>query len=85
MQILIRCDQPARLASRVFQVDHVVEARIDEDRGGLLVKTKDADRFYLVLNHIVLENGLKVEAVAPADEDVDAVYEYLIGGNGARS
>ena len=85
LQILIRCDEPAHLASRVFQVDSVVEARIDEERGGLLVKTKDAERFYLAFNHIVLENGVKVEAVAPADENVDAVYDYLIGGGGDKS
>jgi ABC-2 type transport system ATP-binding protein len=80
LQILIRCDEPARLAARVFQVDSVVEARIDEDRGGLLVKTKDAERFYLAFNHIVLEDQVRVEAVTPADESVDAVYDYLIGG-----
>jgi ABC-2 type transport system ATP-binding protein len=85
LQILIRCDEPARLASRVFQVDSVVEARIDDERGGLLVKTKDAERFYLAFNHIVLENGVKVEAVVPADENVDAVYDYLIGGSGDKS
>jgi len=85
IQILIRCDRPAALASRVFEVDSVVEARIDEARGGLLVKTKDAERFYLAFNRIVLENGVKVEAVTPADEDVDAVYGYLIGGSGDQT
>jgi ABC-2 type transport system ATP-binding protein len=85
LQILIRCDRPAHLASRVFEVDSVVEARIDPERGGLLVKTKDAERFYLAFNRIVLEHGVRVEAVTPADEDVDAVYQYLIGGAGDQS
>src|SRR5258705_3006062 len=49
MQILIRCDQPGKLAAYVFAHDHVVEARLHEDRGGLVVKTRDADRFYLLL------------------------------------
>ena len=80
LQILIRCDRPAALASRVFEQDGVVEAKIDEDRGGLLVKTTDADSFYLAFNRIVLDNELKIEVVTPADEDVDAVYQYLIGG-----
>jgi ABC-2 type transport system ATP-binding protein len=80
LQILIRCDQPAALASRVFEQDGVVEARIDAERGGLLVKTRDADSFYLAFNRIVLDNDFKIEVVTPADEDVDAVYQYLIGG-----
>jgi ABC-2 type transport system ATP-binding protein len=84
VQVLIRCDQPSLLASRVFEQDHVVEARILEDRG-LLVRTRDADRFHLVLNEIVLGSGLAVEAVSPADADVHAVYQYLIGSNGEKS
>jgi ABC-2 type transport system ATP-binding protein len=85
VQVLIRCDRPSLLASRVFEQDHVVEARILEDGRGLLVRTRDADRFHLLLNQLVLEHGLAVEAVSPADADVNAVYQYLIGSNGERS
>jgi ABC-2 type transport system ATP-binding protein len=80
LQILVRCDRPAALASKVFEQDGVVEARIDKDLGGLLIKTRDANSFYLAFNRIVLDNGFKIEVVAPADEDVDAVYQYLISG-----
>jgi len=79
LQILVRCDRPAALASRVFEQDGVVEARIDAEGRGLLIKTRDADSFYLAFNRIVLDNGFKIEAVTPADEGVDAVYQYLIG------
>src|SRR6476646_2713329 len=54
MQILIRTDQPGLLAAQVFGQDHVVEARVLEEEGGLLVKTRDPDRFYKALNHIAL-------------------------------
>lgn len=79
MQVLIRCNRPAALASRVFDLDTVVEARLHADGGGLLVKTRDADRFYRLLNHIALD-GIDIESVAPADDNVNSVYEYLIGG-----
>jgi ABC-2 type transport system ATP-binding protein len=82
MQILVRCNKPAMLASRLFQQDHVVEARIHEDGKGLLVRTRDADELYLLLNRVILEAGLEVEKVAPADEDVNSVYQYLIGAEG---
>jgi ABC-2 type transport system ATP-binding protein len=80
MQILVRCDKPAMLAARLFQQDHVVEAKIHEDGRGVLLRTADADGFYLLLNRVVMESGLVVEAVAPADDDVHSVYQYLIGG-----
>jgi ABC-2 type transport system ATP-binding protein len=82
MQILVRCDRPADLAARLFQQNHVVEAKIQGDGRNLLLRTKDADSFYLLLNRVVLDSGLEVESVAPADDDVNSVYQYLIGGEG---
>ena len=82
MKVLIRCDRPELLASRVFELDHVVEVRMHEDHKGLLVSTRDADGFYLLLNRVVLESRLNVETVAPADDDVHALYRYLVGSEG---
>jgi ABC-2 type transport system ATP-binding protein len=89
MQILIRCDEPSRLASRVFAHDTVVEAKLIEAEGhlgaGVLVRTRDADRFYTALNLIIVEEGITIESVAPADDDVLTVYQYLIGSEGASA
>jgi ABC-2 type transport system ATP-binding protein len=82
MQIFVNCDRPQLLAARLFQEDHVVEAKLGTDGHGLLLRTKDADGFYLLLNRVILESGLEVESVAPADDDVNSVYQYLIGGEG---
>jgi len=46
------------------------------------VKTRDSDRLYLTLNKLAL-NGIEMESVAPADDDVLSVYEYLIGNEEA--
>ncbi|MGA3095179.1 MAG: ABC transporter ATP-binding protein [Bryobacteraceae bacterium] len=83
MQILVRCDRPAVLAARLFDQNHIVEARIHGDGKNLLLSTKDADSFYLLLNRVILDSGLQVESVAPADDDVNSVYQYLIGAEGS--
>jgi ABC-2 type transport system ATP-binding protein len=83
MQILVRCDRPSQLAARLFTENHLVEAKLHTDGHGLLLRTTDADGFYLLLNRIVIESGLVVESVAPADDDVNSVYQYLIGGEGS--
>jgi ABC-2 type transport system ATP-binding protein len=80
LQVLVRCDKPSALAARVFSEDHVVEARLDPDRKGVLVRTQSAERFYLLLNRIATEGEVEIEAVLPADDDVQSVYQYLIGG-----
>ncbi|HEY0078924.1 MAG TPA: ABC transporter ATP-binding protein [Pyrinomonadaceae bacterium] len=84
MQILVRCDRPQVLAARLFEHEHVIEARIHNDRQGLFVKTRQPDDFYLLLNRLVTENNLRVESVAPADDDLNAVYQYLINSDGGR-
>jgi ABC-2 type transport system ATP-binding protein len=77
-QILIRCDRPRELASKILASEHILEVSIHNDGRGLLLKTRDADRFFLAMNELAL-NGIQVESIAPADDDVLSVYEYLIG------
>ena len=82
MQILVRCSNAARLASAAFELNHVVEAKILNDSRGVLIRTRDPEQFYLLLNKIVCSGLIEVDAVAPADDDVNSIYQYLIGSNG---
>jgi ABC-2 type transport system ATP-binding protein len=85
MQILIRCDQPEKVAAYVFARNHVVEVRLHDDRRGLFVKTRDADGFYLMFNRAIADGEFNVESVAPVDDDLSAVYQYLIGTSGGSA
>jgi ABC-2 type transport system ATP-binding protein len=82
MQILIRCNRPNVLASRVFLDPETVEAKLHPDGKGLSVRTRDPEKFYLLLNRVVIEQQLDIESVAPTDDDVNSVYQYLIGSEG---
>ena len=82
MQILVRCNAPNLLASRLFAQDHVVEAKLNRDGQGVLVRTLDANQFYSLLNRIIAEEEINFQAVSPADDDVNSVYQYLIGSGG---
>jgi ABC-2 type transport system ATP-binding protein len=81
MQILVRCDKPVALAAKVFELNGVTEARMHPDRGGLFVKTRQPDEFYELLNRAVVAGDVAVEIVQPVDDDLNAVYQYLIGAN----
>jgi ABC-2 type transport system ATP-binding protein len=82
IQVLVRCDRPAAVAARAFELDHVVEARLVDEDGAVLIRTRDELRFFADLNPIILDTGVDVETVIPADESVGAVYDYLIGAEG---
>ena len=77
-QIMIRCTRPRELAAKMLQSNYAIEISIHKDDRGLLLKTRDADRFYLALNGMAM-NGIEIESIAPADDDALSVYEYLIG------
>ncbi len=85
MQVLIRCDQPALLAAKMFSVNHCVEARLHADGRGVFLRTGDIDQFYSALNGIAAEGLVKVESVAPADDDASAISHYLSGSDGSVS
>ncbi len=85
MQILVRCDRPAVLAARIFELNHAVEVKLHPDGRGLLLRTKDAAGFYRLMNRIAVEENLTMEGIQPADDDVQSLYDYLIGNEGGRA
>ncbi len=82
LSVLVRCDRPAYLAARLFSTNHTMEVSIHEGRKGLVVRTLDPEHLYRVLNHAVVADGLEIERVSASDDDVAAVYRYLIEGEG---
>jgi ABC-2 type transport system ATP-binding protein len=66
-------------------MNHCVEAKLHADSRGLFVRTLDVDQFYIVLNQIAAEGSVNIEAIAPADDDANALYQYLIGSEGGVS
>ncbi len=85
MQVVIRCNCPEMLASRMFSLNHCVEARLHADGRGVFLRTGDIDEFYRLLNSIALEGSIRIEGVAPVDDDTQAIYQYLIGSEGVAS
>jgi ABC-2 type transport system ATP-binding protein len=77
-QFVIRCSNAPRVASLLFLEEHVAEVRLNEDRGGMLVMTRDREQFARAISRIALD-GHTIDAIIPADENVDALYDYLIG------
>jgi len=80
-QYIVRCrDRNASgVAALLFGEEHITEIKLNDDGLGMLVMTRDREQFARSLGRIALD-GHRIESVVPADENVDALYEYLIGG-----
>ncbi len=80
-QFLVRCRDASRVAALLFDEPHVTEVRLNDDRAGLLVLTRNREEFARTLGRIAV-NDHEIESVLPADDNVDSLYGYLIGQGG---
>jgi ABC-2 type transport system ATP-binding protein len=78
-QFLLHCRNASRVASLLFAEEHISEIKLAPEGLGLLVMTRNREAFSQSLERIALA-GNDIDGVIPTDENVDALYEYLIGG-----
>ncbi len=90
LQWLVRCPKPARLAALGLEARAengrplINQARVfDRPEPALLLGTPAPAAFFLALNAWIARGEIEVETITPADDDLDAVYRYLFGQEGA--
>jgi ABC-2 type transport system ATP-binding protein len=76
--IKLVCDEYRRLATRLVAWDDVEGVRVLSDESGLMVETRAPDAFYGRLPALSLEDGLAIKSVYSDDDNLEAVFEYLV-------
>jgi ABC-2 type transport system ATP-binding protein len=76
--VLMSTTRPRELAQILAAEDHVVEIAFDEE-DSLVVRTRDPERFYSELPRVVVESGIPVHSMESPDDDLEAVFRYLVG------
>ena len=77
--VYIHCDGPRLLASILVNYEDVASVKLNAENGGIIVETTKPDDFYSRLPHIILENDIKVEDLHSPDDNLQAVFQYLVG------
>lgn len=77
--IAIKCSDPRQLAQNFIQHDFVLKVNFDQNKGTLLVETNNRDKFFGLLPALFLENRIEVEEITSPDDNLQAVFDYLIG------
>jgi len=75
-RIFMETSDARRLAETLVRWSDVQGVRVDD--GGVLVETIRPDAFYARVPSLVLEQGFKVEAMTSADDNLQAVFDYLV-------
>lgn len=77
--VYINCSKPRLLASILVQYEDVASVKLSQEDEALVVETVKPDDFYSRLPEIILENNIKVENLHSPDDNLQAVFRYLVG------
>jgi len=77
--VYINCDNPRLLTSILIKYEDVDSVKFGIRDGGLVIETEKPDDFYSRLPDIILENNIKVENLHSPDDNLQAVFQYLVG------
>lgn len=77
-RIVLVCDNHRALASRLLAWDDVEGVKIMDGKNSLLVETRVPDAFYGRLPALSLERGLAIREVYSDDDNLEAVFKYLV-------
>jgi ABC-2 type transport system ATP-binding protein len=75
-RIFLQTSEVRRVAEALVRCDDVHGIRVEEE--GIVVETIRPDAFYSRLPTLVLEKDLKIESMLSADDNLQAVFDYLV-------
>jgi ABC-2 type transport system ATP-binding protein len=76
--IVLVCDRYRQLAGRVVSWPDVEGVRVQAGNNALVVETRTPDAFYGRLPALSLEDGLAITSVYSDDDNLEAVFKYLV-------
>jgi ABC-2 type transport system ATP-binding protein len=77
--ISIKCSQPRLLAEKFIRFDYVLKVHFDLQKKSLLIETNNRDKFFSLLPVLFRDNNIDVEEITSPDDNLQAVFDYLIG------
>ncbi len=77
-RIRIQTDQPREVGARLLAESFVLSAEVSPDGQEVEVQTNEPSRFYDHLPALCLEDGLRVYGFSSPDNNLEAVFRYLV-------
>ena len=78
-KVYLNADEPRRLAQVCLPYDDILSVAFGDETGDVIIETAKPDVFYARLPQILIENGLHVSQLYSPDDNLSAVFKYLVG------
>jgi ABC-2 type transport system ATP-binding protein len=76
--VSVQCDSARRLASHLAPEEFVVRLHFVSSRS-LLIETNNRDKLFSLIPKLVVEEGIVIEEISSPDDNLQAVFDYLVG------
>ncbi|HNQ79811.1 MAG TPA: ABC transporter ATP-binding protein [Candidatus Aminicenantes bacterium] len=77
--VAVRTGRGRALAAKFVEEDDVRSVRFDEAQGTVLFETRNRDRFFERLTRLAAEEGWEIEEITSPDDNLQSVFDYLVG------
>jgi ABC-2 type transport system ATP-binding protein len=77
-RIVLKCPDARALAAKLVRCDDVVGVELRRADGAIVIETRAPDQFYGRLPRIALEADTPIEEVYSDDDNLEAVFKYLV-------
>ena len=78
-KVYLSADEPRRLAQVCLPFDDILSVTFGDAAGDVIIETAKPDAFYARLPQILIENKLNVSQLYSPDDNLSAVFKYLVG------
>ncbi|MBN2102665.1 ABC transporter ATP-binding protein [bacterium] len=80
LQVTIRCQQVDRLTALLMAFEDVLSVHFNREKSQVTVETNQPELFHQRLPKLAIDENLKITSLWSPDENLDAIFDYLVGG-----
>ncbi|MBX3118397.1 MAG: ABC transporter ATP-binding protein [Fimbriimonadaceae bacterium] len=77
-RIRVDTSEPRAVASKLVELPYVLNVRFEPNGRSLELQTREPAQFYDFLPTLALEHGLPIEGFSSPDNNLEAVFRYLV-------
>lgn len=78
-QVSIRADNIRLIGEKLIKDKHILNINFNDGMNRVTIETNNRDRFFDNLSRIIVDNKLNIEEISAPDDNLQAVFDYLIG------
>ena len=78
-KVYLSADDPRRLAQSCLIYEDILSVTFGDNPGDVIIETAKPDDFYARLPQIIVENDLNISQLYSPDDNLSAVFKYLVG------